>query len=721
MIAPGHDPFTSMSDRYPQIHSQNFRPGRAAFSLGLMTFILSSFLMHAPVYAEPLTVEDWLDLGWDYYNHQDIDEAFNAFLQAVEHFPENAEAHVALGEMYLAKDVTDRGRDQMLIALQLDDETHVAARAHYLYAYSFREENPAQALLHLDRAFRLEGSQALQFDIAHQTRFCRLLIAMSGRTEAAPVVIHFRQDLFTQDEVDATAIEAESALFTIENFCFFEVEKPIHFFLYPSKTALLYEIPEGYEFMLEYREYHIVWQPEFDWLTLLSIQVIEDLQESLNRHAGASWILETLPTAATGRAPWPTSAGPAGEQSTDIDTDDAVRALLNNENLVDLQYLWSEEFGPYIPEPVALAELGSFLRWVRKTYSVLNLQEILTQPNVELVLHADVTELQEAWLRDLELSESLISDPVHAESWAASLPDSPLAGNAELPVEVLKEGLRIYLDGEWASGIREIHRALEMDPGFGLAYYALGWIASQDGNWIDAKDRLTTAVLLMEDPNELAWCHMLLAPMYLNEARWDVAQASLQYVSDWSESPQSRNRADELIARVRRIQSFRMNLLNRSTIEFSSMRDFMSRWNVAVNNGEDLSPMIDDTMDETESEELMKFYSGITDNHPSIVLNHALQKVGRDGMSLLLEVRIQAVFPDSSPYLTGELEPLGGPGYLMFFKVGSSEDGWVVVDWESGWFPLTPIKRYTSEDLGLGDDSMIRIYTEAGMWEVRPE
>ncbi|MFH1675669.1 MAG: tetratricopeptide repeat protein [bacterium] len=63
--------------------------------------ILLFFNFHSS--AEIFTLEQWLDLGWDYFNANKIDEAFNTFLQAVEKYPESAEARLALAETYMEK------------------------------------------------------------------------------------------------------------------------------------------------------------------------------------------------------------------------------------------------------------------------------------------------------------------------------------------------------------------------------------------------------------------------------------------------------------------------------------------------------------------------------------------------------------------------------------------------------------------------------------------
>jgi tetratricopeptide (TPR) repeat protein len=680
------------------------RPGRAAFSLGLMLAI-SMLLAPATASSEPTTVDEWLDLGWDYYNLGNLDQAFNTFLQAVDLFPSSTEAHLALAETYFKMGQDDRGRDEILRCLQLDDQSPLASRAHYLYAYSIREQDPALALMHLDRAHLLGASASLQFDIADQMRFCRLLITMSGRAQSGLIVIHFSPVAFGQNDIDILARAIEDGFYLVERFCTFEITDPVHVFLYASPYALRVEIPEGYEWLPDYREFHIAWSPDTDYTRVAAAQVIRDLQENLNRHSGSSWIEFALPTAISGRVG---EIDPeTGESVTPaIDCDEAVRALVDSRRFIALRYLWSDEYSDSIPDGIFLAESSSFLKWVKESQEIRKLQEIITQPNIELVLSRSIDDIQTDWLRDITQTTSLISDPTLVSQWIADLPPTTISADPDLPLQVLRRGLGLYLNGERASGLREIHAALDMNPGFGLGYYTLGWISSREGNWDDAREQLTTAVMLLEDPKEIAWCHVLLAPIFLNEGRWSLAQASLQYVETWSDSPQSKTWAEGLLTRVDHIIELQPTESGRDSIEFAAMFDFMSLWNQAVNGGGDLKSFIGDTMDLSRSSELEDFYSSIRLDHPSVIFNHALQAATRDGTDTLIEIRIKAVFPGTDPHLPPLLEPLTDQGYLRFFRIAPGEDGWKIVDWEDGWFPLQPIQHFTSQELGVTDETL---------------
>ncbi|HDS31133.1 MAG TPA: tetratricopeptide repeat protein, partial [Firmicutes bacterium] len=295
-------------------------------------FIVSvAFNFGMAVSSEPDSLEDWLDLGWDYYNLGDIEKAFNTFIQAVDLFPSSAEAHLALAETYIAMGVTERARAEMLKTLQFDDESPIAARAHYLYATSIREENPSLALLHLERAFQIGGSVSFQFDIAHQTRFCRLMITMSGRAESDRIVLHFSPAAFSQAEMNELLLEMEADLYRIEQFCSFDLTEPAHFFIYPDPYALRIEIPESYEWLPDRREYHLSWSESMDFLPVMSVQVIADMQAELNRHSGRSWVESALPSAVTGRVRIMGTGNFA-----DIDCDGAVMGLSNTGRFIGL-------------------------------------------------------------------------------------------------------------------------------------------------------------------------------------------------------------------------------------------------------------------------------------------------------------------------------------------------------------------------------------------------
>jgi len=675
-----------MSSRSPKYSIHNRRSHRAVFIC--LMFSLTMLLAPLTAVAQTLTLEQWLDLGWDYYNKGEVDEAFNTFLETVANFPDSAEAHLALGEVYLQKGLVERGRNELLASLMLDDESAIAARTHYVYAVSIREEDTWNALLHLDRAFHLGGTPALQFEIAHQTRFCRLLTQMQLRSSSGQIVLHYADYLMDQEAGDSLARSAEGSLYLAERFCYFNVLKPVHFFLYPSERAAQAEI------FLEsdlrdpaHREFHVAYSPYMDFLPLVSVQVVGDLQEEMNRHAGADWMADALPVAISGLAPWSDMGNPQAPEPRGIDCDEAVRALNSSGSLVDLTYLVSPDLSEYVPEAVAKAELGSFLRWVRQTFDRGKFQEIVTQPNIELVLNDSMDQIQNRWLEDNTAAPSLISDPALARKWADEQPVSPLAIGAELPARVLKEGLRLYLGGEKVTGYWEIRRSLELDPGLALGYYTLGWIAADEGNWSEAETELGMAVKLFETPEEIAWCHALLAPIYLHDGRWNLAQASLSFVVTYADSESVRARASELLARVTNIIALAPTQPNRDSLEFGQMRDFFQEWNKAANSDVGVKPLVSELMDTTRSAVLVGFYSTIRENYPSVVFNHAVQAAERTGAAIQVEVRVQAVFPGFSPHLPVDLEPLTEGGYPLYFRLMPGENGWVVIAWESGWFP----------------------------------
>ncbi len=675
-----------MSSRSTKYSAHDCRSHPAAF----VYFALSIMMLLAPLtgVAQTLTLEQWLDLGWDYYNKGEIDEAFNTFLETVANFPDSSEAHLALGEVYLQKGLVERGRNELLASLTLDDESPIAARAHYVYAVSIREEDTWNALLHLERAFHLGGTPALQFEIAHQTRFCRLLTQMQLRSSSGQIVLHYADYIMDQEAGDSLAKSAEGSLYLAERFCYFNVVKPVHFFLYPSERAVQAEI------FLEsdlrdpvHREFHIVYNPTMDFLPLVSAQVVGDLQEEMNRHAGADWMADALQVAISGLAPWSDTENPQANEPMGIDCDEAVKALNSSGSLVDLVYLVSPDPSEYVPEAVAKAELGSFLGWVRQTFDRGKFQEIVTQPNIELVLSDSMDQIQNRWLEDIAATPSLISDPALAQKWVEEQPVSPLAIGAELPARVLKEGLRLYLGGEKVTGLWEIRRSLDLDPGLALGYYTLGWIAADEGNWSESETELGMATKLFETPEEIAWCHALLAPIYLHDGRWSLAQASLSFVVTYADSETVRARASELLARVTNIIALAPTQPNRDSLEFGHMRDFFQEWNKAANSDEGVKPLVSDLGDPTRSAVLVGFYSTIRENYPSVVFNHAVQAVERIGAAIQVQVRVQAVFPGSSPDLPIDLEPLTEGGYPMYFRVIPGENGSLVLAWESGWFP----------------------------------
>jgi hypothetical protein len=671
------------------------RPVRAGFISSLLAVLALTSLLSVPSGAEILTVDQWIDLGWDYYNAGNVEEAFNTFLQAVEYFPESAEAHLALGEVYLEMEIVDRGRAELLKSLQLDDRTGLAAVAHYDYAVSMREEDTWLALLHLDAAHRLGGSSSLQFEIAQQIRFCHLLLQMTGRSQSGPVVLHYADYVLASDEGDSLAREAESSLYLAESFCYFDVTKPLHIFLYPSERAVRAEIREPVDEMdPPHREYHVVYTPGIDLLPQLCMQVVADLQDDMNRHAGAGWVIRGLPTAVTRLVPW----GDAGEAESEgysyIDCDEAVCGLKAAGALVELRYLVVEECAPYIPEPIARAELGSFLRWVRRTYDRRKFTELITQPNVELVLGEDTQEIGKMWIDDVLSTPNLIADPSLAGQWVANQPVSPLSGDPDLPTTILKEGLRLYLSGDEIAGKWQIARALDLDPALALGYYTQGWIACREGDCRRAEDRLGMAVMLFESPEEISWCHALLAPIYLHDARWDLAQASLVLIVTYTDSQTVRDWAEQSLARLSHILALRPSPLDRDSTEFDQARDFFQAWNQAANSDRGVSPLVSDMMDDVRRASLTAFYSSIRETYPSVVFNHALQDVGVSGSSILVEVRVQAAFPAAGQAfrpasLPEELVPLTDGGYLLFFQLMPTDSGWRVLDWEDGWFPLT--------------------------------
>lgn len=654
--------------------------------------------------AEVLTEEEWLDIGWDYYNAGNIEEAFNTFLETADLYPESAEAHLALGEIYLEMGQVDRGRAELLTSLQIDDESSLAARAHYSYAFSIREEDTWNALMHLNRAHEIPASASLHLEIAQQIRFCTILLQMSGRSESGMVILHYADYLIEVDQADRLAQQAEADLYLVESFCFFEVTDPVHIFLYPSERAIRAEIMfEEDDLDPLHREYHVPLTDDLDLLPIACRQVISDLQDELNRHAGSEWVLQAMPSAVSRTVPWTESGDEAEAESTGeevpstIPCDSAVLALHEQNSYIELSYLLSEEYSEYIPSPIRNAELGSFLRWVRRTYDVTRFQELITQPNVEIVLDADTSEIEERWLNDVTGNPNLITDPDVASLWAENQLVSPLAGDPELPMTILKEGLRLYLEGEEVSGLWEIHRALELDPGLAVGYYTLGWIDCMEGDWEDAEENLGMALMLFEDTNQLAWCHALLAPIYLSDERWDTAQASLQIVANYCQAEDLRAWASDMLDRVVHVQAIRPHGNSDNSEAIETAAAFLREWNDAANSDEGVEELISEMMNDVRAGSLVTMYRSIRDTYPSTVFSHEIADASYSGSAILARIILHAEFSDYPARLPAELEPLIEDGYPLYFQLVPSDEGWEVLDWEDGWFPLTSIARIMPE------------------------
>ncbi len=669
-------------------------------------FIFSALILLAftwqPVRADVLTEEQWLDLGWDYYNAGDLEEAFNTFLQAVDDYPESAEAHMALGEVYIEMGIIDRGQTELLLSLRYDDESPLAARAHYTYAVTIREEDTWQALLHLNRAHRLGGSTHLQFEIANQIRFCNLVIQMPGRSESGPVVLHYPDYLLEADDADTLALDVEASVYLAETYCYFDVAEPFHIFLYPSERAVRAEIrlvEDDYDPV--HREYHIPYAPGIDFLPYMCMQVVRDLQDDMNRHAGAVWVPASMPYAITAVIPW-TSASDSEAEPGQINIDDATRSLYTDGVLVDLTFIIAEDFYEYIPDPVLYAELASFLGWIRRYYPEHIFREIVTQPNLELVLDDEIGNIQNKWIDALLSEGSLLSDPELAGEWVGEQALSHLSGDIELPMRILKEGLRLYLDGEVVNGLWEIRRALDIDPGLALGYYTLGWIAANEDDFEEAEEQLSMAIMLFEQTGEIAWCHAMLAPIYLLEQRWDTAHAGLNYVASYAGSEQLRGWAANLTSRTGHILSLRPSPpLDPETIEFRLMYTYFQNFSTALNSDDGAEDYISELMNMGHAANLYTLYNSIRDEHPSVQFNHVVQSVGQSGSAMLVEVRVYADFQGYRPMLSSNYSPLLNDGYLLYFQVIPAESSWQILDWENGWFPIPELRETVQQTIEL--------------------
>jgi hypothetical protein len=269
-------------------------------------------------------------------------------------------------------------------------------------------------------------------------------------------------------------------------------------------------------------------------------------------------------------------------------------------------------------------------------------------------------------------------------------------------MEILKEGLRMYLGGQIASGTREVHRAIEIDPGFGLGYYTLGWMACRDGDWERAEKMLTMAVMLLETPEEIAWCHAFLAPIYIRNQQWDLAQASLSTVASTIKSPDVIRWANELLARIAHLRNLTPSEpLDRESDEFGRMREFMTQWNGAANSDAGVGSLISSEMDANRAGQLIDFYASLRETYPNIVFNHAVTAAGRSGSALNIEVLVQAAFQDRTPYVPPEREALIQGGYRRFFQVTLSDDGWRVLDWEDGTMEVASVRLMTLPESGV--------------------
>lgn len=638
---------------------------------------------------EPVSLQGWLALGWSYYNQNKLDEAIGAFETTTELYPESPEAHLALGELYLEKGKINDGRSEITKSIELNDSTALATRAHMDLAVSLREEDTARAVIHLQRALEIGGSTDQLMEISHQIRFCNLLVKMGGRSEAGPVVIHYPPDLMGQATADALVKGFEATLYLVESYVSFDVVKPIHIFLYASYPDVEVEIRDPLDEMdAKHREYHVVYSPALSGIRAFSRQVILDLQDKLNRHSGSEWVNMALPVAITGMVSTESESGVTDR----FDCDAAVLSLVSSNKLVNIDYLRNETLTDMVSPEIRLAELGSFLRWVHSNYSIELFQDLLTQPNIEVILNDGMDKLQKNWLGSLQSGQSLTADTSSADLWAKDLAQSSLVEGVARPEDVLREGLTLYMAGEPATGLRKIHRAIAMDPGMGLGYYILGWIASREGRPDEAKEQLTLAIMLFNDPDQIAWCHVFLVPIYIREENWTLAKSSLDVIKSNIQSSEVLTWANGLSKKVDHLLSLvPPQALDRTGPEFESMRGFLIDWNKAANTGSGLNELIDQSMDKGRAKELILFYSSIRKKYPGVVFNHALQTVSQSltGKGLLIEVRIQALFGKSRPGADSELVSLTETGYRRFLEVTSTDNGFKVSDWEDGTFPMT--------------------------------
>lgn len=675
---------------------------QTGLSLCILFFLLT--LKPGTVNAEPVTLQEWLDLGWTYYNQNKIEEAFKTFLIAADRFPESPEVHVVLGKLYIEKGLIELGRNEILKSLKLDDSSPIAAQAHYEYAISIREEDPATALLHLNRSFSLASSIKMQLEISQQIRFCNLITRMNMRSQSGPVVLHFAEYLMKKSEGDKLAKEIEADLYLVETFCYFDLVKPFHIFLYPSERAVRAEIREpSDDHDPAHREFHLVYSPELDYFPILCKQIITDLQNSLNRHAGAPWVSEALPYAVRGYFHASIKNNDGSFSKIKLDCDIAAKALYENKLLVDIEYLRSQELGLYVSNEIIGVELGSLLRWIRTQYGKSELQQIITQPNIELILKIDNKELQKRWLNYILNTKSLISENANANKWAAGIPVSPLVSNRETPMEVLEKGLAMYLKGEEISGKREIYRALDMDEHLALGYYTLGWISCREGKWQEAERLLTTAVVYFYDQHEnIAWCHAYLACIYIIEKKWEKALASLSIIEKNLDASDILAWASEFRAKLMHIVALQPSApLARNASEFEKMRIFIAEWNKTANTSKGMDTMISPLMDDSRAEKLKSFYTDLRKEYPGIIFNHALQTVSVAGSALHVEVRIKASLPDTTRKLRPELEELTKGGYIRFFQVIPVDEKWQILDWEDGTFPISPSSLFPPTPVSL--------------------
>ncbi|MFH1675668.1 MAG: hypothetical protein ABIC40_01500 [bacterium] len=525
---------------------------------------------------------------------------------------------------------------------------------------------------------------------------------MPGRSESGQIVLHYYSEMFTKTEADELAKNAGEDAYLSENFCYFKLAKPIHIFLYPTEKELRYVIATDSETQNpEYRDFHVVYDPNGNFIGPISVRIIWDLQTHLNRHAGKLWVAWALKAAIPGKSDVPSIDETDMQTIISVDCDDGVRALIAGKKLINLSYLFSDEYAPYIDPFVAQIELGSFLRWIRRTCDSGVLQEIITQPNIDIILNEGIDDIQKRWIKNVYEGGSLIGNPGDANKWALELPFSPVAGEPEQPNNVLKNGLRLYLEGQRASGKREIMRALELDPGMGLGYYSLGWIACHEGKWDKAAEQLTMAIRLLDQPADIAWCHTLLAPIFLNKGRWDLAFASLNIVLNNIDDPNITVSTKLMSDRVKHIVTFISTPIDRSLPEYTAATVFLTNWSNAINTRTEQELLPEKKTGRAKYSGLINIYDNIRKKSSQIIFIHTIDSVGKTGDDIIMKVRIHAVAKDPDAMMLKSFEPLTTEGYPIFLKIGPSGEKYEITDWEDGWFPLSSIRYYRSIDLGM--------------------
>jgi tetratricopeptide (TPR) repeat protein len=464
--------------------------------------------------------EDAYDTAWHHYNTGEVEKALELFLEMQKRYPGDSKLYLTLGTVYLELGDYERAKDELRNALLSDPPKDVKIWANIRLGMILLKDGALEAAERHFKSAVIKGtdSKAL-FEIARGLHRVNIQHFLEGRYKSGRYLIHyFPFGAIKKDDLKWLVSRLKGSYQLCNDVLKVKGDFPIEVYVYPNVQSFINFFGEGAPTVYpEYNEIHEIIDKDYDYLEALCPLMLYWLQVELNRHGTNDFIYQAVPHLIRG-------------EILGIDLQTYVYALIERDYFVDLKVLRHQSFYPMVDRGISGPEAASFIAFLMSEYDTVDISLFLTQPNLEALYGMDVITAQREWLAWIEEGQRLdewVEDEIG--SVLSYVKKFELA--AYIPEEVMewfKRGLELVGEGYVKEGEKEIKRVVEAYPNFGLAYYALGRLEFDRGDYDKSREYFERALeALTPYGRSWGWTHYNLG--HICEVDEDYTNAMMHY------------------------------------------------------------------------------------------------------------------------------------------------------------------------------------------------